>query len=45
MGDFGPDGHLGMVCVETGNALENVVSIPPGGEHVMNCVVSVEALS
>ncbi|MDD5297877.1 MAG: D-hexose-6-phosphate mutarotase [Rhodocyclaceae bacterium] len=45
MGDFGPDGHLGMVCVETGNALENAVSVAPGGEHVMNCVYSIEALS
>lgn len=44
MGDFGPDGHLGMVCVESGNALENVVNLAPGAEHVMNCVVSVEAL-
>ena len=44
MGDFGPDGHLGMVCVESGNAAENVVSVPPGGQHVMSCVYSVEAL-
>lgn len=44
MGDFGPDGHLGMVCVESGNAAENVVSVPPGGVHVMSCVYSVEAL-
>jgi D-hexose-6-phosphate mutarotase len=44
MGDFGPEGHLGMVCVESGNALENVVSLAPGAEHVMSCVYSVEAL-
>jgi len=44
MGDFGPEGHLGMVCVESGNALENVVSLAPGEEHVMSCVYSVETL-
>lgn len=45
MGDFGPDGHRGMVCVETANALENVVTVAPGAEHRMLAVISVEPLS
>lgn len=45
MGDFGEEG-LGwrrMVCVESGNALENCVKIPAGGEHRMVVEYSVEA--
>jgi D-hexose-6-phosphate mutarotase len=45
MGDFGPEGYLGMVCVESGNALGNVVAIPPGGEHTLRVVYGVEALA
>jgi len=44
MGDFGPEGHRGMVCVETANALENVVTVAPGAEHRMLAVISVEPL-
>ena len=44
MGDFGPDGYLGMVCVESANADVDVVSIPPGGEHHLQVVYSVETL-
>ncbi|MEW5787245.1 MAG: D-hexose-6-phosphate mutarotase [Pseudomonadota bacterium] len=33
MGDFGPDGWRRMVCVESANALENVVSVAPGQVH------------
>jgi D-hexose-6-phosphate mutarotase len=47
MGDFGPGktnqgGWREMVCVESGNALENVVTIPPGEAHVMSVRYSVE---
>lgn len=42
MGDFGPEGHRGMVCVETANALDNVVTVAPGAEHRMVAVYSVE---
>lgn len=35
MGDFGPDGHLGMVCVETANAAEDVITLPAGETHRM----------
>jgi glucose-6-phosphate 1-epimerase len=33
MGDLGEDGYLHMVCVETANAADDVVTIPPGAEH------------
>jgi len=35
MGDFGPDGHLAMVCVETANAAEDVITLAPGATHRM----------
>jgi len=49
MGDFGAmvegaGGWRGMVCVESGNALENVVSIPAGQSHVMSVSYSAEAI-
>lgn len=44
MGDFGPEGHRGMVCVETANAVDNVVTLAPGAEHSLVTVISVEAL-
>ena len=33
MGDFGDNGYLNMVCVESANAADDVVTIAPGGEH------------
>lgn len=44
MGDFGPDGHRGMVCVETANALENVINVAPGETHRMAAIYSVEKM-
>lgn len=44
MGDFGHDGHRGMVCVESANAFDNVVTVAPGETHRMAVVYSVEAL-
>jgi glucose-6-phosphate 1-epimerase len=35
MGDFGPDGQWGMVCVETANAAEDVIAIEAGETHRM----------
>lgn len=35
MGDFGPNGWRRMVCVESANALENVVTVAPGQVHRM----------
>ena len=44
MGDFGPKLHRDMVCVESGNALENVVTLQPGETHRLVAVYSVEKL-
>lgn len=44
MGDFGPDGYRGMVCVESANALDNVVTVEPGASHRLAVLYSVEAL-
>ena len=44
MGDFGQDGYRGMVCVESGNAWENVVVLAPGETHKLVAVYSVEKL-
>jgi glucose-6-phosphate 1-epimerase len=43
MGDFGDNGYLNMVCVESTNAAEDVVTIVPGGEHRLAVRYSVEA--
>ncbi len=44
MGDFGPKLHRDMVCVESGNALENVITLQPGEMHRLVAVYSVEKL-
>jgi glucose-6-phosphate 1-epimerase len=44
MGDFGEDGYLKMVCVESTNAAEDVVSVAPGGSHTLAVVYGVECL-
>jgi D-hexose-6-phosphate mutarotase len=44
MGDFGPDGWRRMVCVESGNALDNVVVVPAGQSHRMSVEYSAEAI-
>jgi D-hexose-6-phosphate mutarotase len=44
MGDFGPALHRDMVCVESGNALENVLTLKPGETHRLVAVYSVEKL-
>lgn len=33
MGDLGPDGYLKMLCVESANAMDDVIEIKPGGHH------------
>jgi D-hexose-6-phosphate mutarotase len=43
MGDLGqPDGWREMVCVESANALENVVTVPASGQHTLGVVYRVE---
>lgn len=44
MGDFGPDGWRAMVCVESANALENVVTVKAGASHTLAVEYSAEAL-
>lgn len=35
MGDFGPDGQWRMLCVETANAADDVITLAPGEAHAM----------
>ncbi len=43
MGDFGSDdGYLGMVCVESANADEDVVQLAPGDRHRLWVRYSIE---
>lgn len=44
MGDFGPNGWRSMVCVESANALENVVTVPGHASHSMSVEYSLAAL-
>jgi len=49
MGDFGPGrnqqgGWREMVCVESGNALDNLVTVPAGASHTLSVVYSAEPL-
>jgi glucose-6-phosphate 1-epimerase len=44
MGDFGDNGFLNMVCVESANADADVVTIAPGAEHRLWVNYSVEPL-
>lgn len=44
MGDFGPDGYLDMVCVESANAADDVVSLAPGKSHRLVVEYTVEKL-
>lgn len=44
MGDFGPHGWRGMVCVESGNALENVVQVAAGASHTLAVTYRAETI-
>jgi glucose-6-phosphate 1-epimerase len=44
MGDFGPEGHRGMVCVESANALENTVTVGAGETHHLSVLYTLEPL-
>jgi glucose-6-phosphate 1-epimerase len=39
--DFGDDEWPRMICIETANAAENAVILPPGGRHTMRAAVEV----
>jgi D-hexose-6-phosphate mutarotase len=38
--DFGDEEYSGMVCVETTNAAEDIITVAPGGEHRLRAVIS-----
>lgn len=44
MGDFGEDGWRRMVCVESANALDNVVTLAAGQRHDMSVAYRAEAM-
>jgi len=44
LGDLGEKGYLGMVCVESANAADDMVTIAPGNEHRLAVRYSVEPL-
>jgi D-hexose-6-phosphate mutarotase len=44
MADIGVDAWRGMVCVEAANTADDAVLVPPGGEHRLRTIISVEAL-
>lgn len=44
MGDFGPDGWREMVCVESANAQENVVTVKAHSTHTLAVEYSAEAM-
>lgn len=45
MGDLGERSYLGMVCVESANAADDVVTIPAGGEHRLYVRYDLEPLA
>jgi glucose-6-phosphate 1-epimerase len=45
MGDFGHEGYRGMVCVESANAFDNLVTVNPGETHRLAVVYSLEVLN
>lgn len=45
MGDLGHDGYVNMLCVESANAADDVVTLAPGGTHTLRVRYSVEPLS
>lgn len=44
MGDMGADGYRHMVCVESGNAWDDTLTLQPGEAHRLVAVYSVEKL-
>ena len=43
MGDLGKDGYLHMLCVESANAAEDIVSIEPGKRHELRVTYTVDS--
>ncbi|MDQ6967232.1 MAG: D-hexose-6-phosphate mutarotase [Mariprofundaceae bacterium] len=44
MGDLGQDGYLNMLCVETANAVDDVIELTAGATYVMATEYSIEKL-
>jgi glucose-6-phosphate 1-epimerase len=44
MPDFGDDEWPGMICIETANASDNAVTLPPHASHTMTASISVPAV-
>ncbi len=44
MPDFGDDEWLGMLCLEGANALDNAVTLSPGGVHTLTYTLTVDSL-
>ena len=44
MGDMGENGYRRMLCVESANALDSLVTLVPGETHRLQAIYSVEAL-
>ena len=42
--DFGADEYRRMICIEVGNALDNVVTIQPGSVHRLTTTILVEPI-
>lgn len=42
MADFGAEEYRQMVCVETANAADEVITVPAGGEHRLQTTLSLE---
>ena len=40
MADFGDEEYHGMVCVETTNGADDVVTVLPGAEHRLQAVIN-----
>ena len=45
MADFGDDEYNGMVCVETANADADVITLAPGGTHILESRIYLESLT
>jgi len=41
MADFGDDEFSGMLCIESTNARDDVVTLPPGSSHTLSQILSV----
>jgi glucose-6-phosphate 1-epimerase len=41
MADFGDDEWPGMICIETANAADNAVTVPPHASYTMTATISV----